>query len=417
MRASSELEDSRPESGCNQSFGIDMMNPKTRTPVGQRIWSETAKDWVAQLQREWTIERGFDPSKFDEDLVISRMSPHELDDFRRKFANAMNLTSTQVDEAMNTIMKGGETYTHLIMREAEAIEEMLPRLDMPLDVEPLFRAIGSGRVNAMAVNVPTTGEYILLFDTGLFTFCNLFAKIASRCIPFQSTANGMNKFSTDPGDVDAAIASNVPEMKKRYVDVLSSYIIGGDPKRADAYLLQQPYMSLADQLRNSMALFVIGHEYAHITRGHLNAKRDSEANLSRPLNDQEQQWMDEIEADTKGFELALNVQIHRDHLDLPLSYWGADFFLSCLVIVERCVSILRTGSLPDPNSEKGSHPPATTRRSMLRMMTLKSLGDSGLYPIEFASILERIVESIWEQTKDYWFHLHQRGVRPSLIDD
>jgi hypothetical protein len=391
-----------------------------RTPVEQRTWSETAENLVAELQRHSTIERGFDPDKFDNLLLATMSSREHLDDFRKRYSEAMGLTPAQVDELMQTAVGQAALDwrgdTRRIMEEAEAVEVVLQQLNVPLDVAPLFRAIGSGRVNALAVNVPVTGEYILLFDTGLFTFCNLFSKIAAQCIPFCDTANGLNRFSTAVDDVDAAIAA-VPELKRRFLDVLSGYVIGGDPKRASAYLLHQPYMSLAAQLRKSMELFVIGHEYAHITRGHFDPERNTRTESLRLLNDQEQSWADEMEADTKGFELALNVQIHRDRLDLPLSYWGADFFLSCLVIVERCVSILQSGSPPDPNSGEGSHPPATTRRTLLRLMMVKSFGDHGLYPIELASLLERILETFWEQTKDHWLHIHHRGVRPSLIID
>ncbi len=167
----------------------------------------------------------------------------------------------------------------------------------------------------------------------------------------------------------------------------------------------------------------MGHEYAHILSGHL-SKNQKSMSLPGIQNFQEKvyDWEQKLEADRLGMELMLQAMLkHVD--DLALRFWGVDFFFSCLEIVERGISVLRTGN--ENNIRVGSHPPPQMRREFLRTSLRNAVPQEGPalkkrfqeladQSIQMGMYLEEeILGTLWKVTLPTLRQLYEKGQRPA----
>lgn len=288
------------------------------------------------------------------------------------------------------------------------IEEAAEKLSIQIPERPLIGTLPTGRVNAMAVTVPDSNEYIVIFESEIFIFANRLSKIVVKALPFIGNKNGRWTFSWKKDIKFDRIIDENNEIFKRFQEVVLAYVLLGRPKVWPKYLLGGPYRSLASILLESMELFVMGHEYGHIIKGHLSAGQLTAAAFGEEeINEIVFSWQQELEADVVGLTLMLQSMKKRG-LDLALSFWGADFFFSCIDIVERGVSIIRTGKENDQS--RSSHPPAQIRREILRAHLRKWYSrDVSKGPINLGITLERIIETLWERTRSALRRYHENG--------
>ena len=272
------------------------------------------------------------------------------------------------------------------------IEEAAKDLSVPIPTELVVGTLPTGRVNAMTINVPSSDDFVVLFESELFTFANLLSKVVVKAMPFTGIKNGMLTFSTD---LDRPLDSDV---LRRFQEVIFAYLLLGRPSAAPPYIIEGPYIFLAGYLRDSMELFVLGHEYGHIIKRHFSTGQKTSFFLGgEEVNEIVYNWQQELEADALGMQLMLHAMLKRG-MDLSLSFWGADFFFSCIDIVERGISIIRTGEEDD--RPLTSHPPPEVRRDALRKVLRNSLSEDLVEgPIKLGMTLEKIMESLWKRTQ------------------
>jgi hypothetical protein len=338
-------------------------------------------------------------------------SPEEIAEIRSQLTSHINevanaeLPTKYEDPAKYAIM------THL----AKEIEEAATQLGRPLPIKPQIGTLPTGQVNAMAVQVPASNEYLVIFESDLFTFALLLSKVIARAMPFKGSDQGMLQFSTAEEDMGKNITDN-PEIVRRFQEVVLAYLIKGKPSAAPPYIPEEPYGTLAAILRDSMELFIMAHEYGHIIKGHLSSAEAAPIDLGGQKGDEViRNWRQEIEADAQGLELMIYAMGKRG-LDLALSYWGADFFFSCIEIVEHGISIVRTGEEGEGGAGSDSHPPVGLRREMLREVLKNSIPeDRATGPIQLGAVLEQIVASLWEHTKPLLRRYHESGQKLSPI--
>jgi hypothetical protein len=280
----------------------------------------------------------------------------------------------------------------IILNLKTEIEEVAKDLSIPIPTELVVGTLPSGRVNAMAIKVPSSDDFVVLFESELFTFANLLSKVVAKAMPFTGVEKGMLRFSTD---LDRPLDSDV---LRRFQEVLFAYLLHGRPSAAPPYIIDGPYIGLAGYLRHSMELFVLGHEYGHIIGKHFSTDQKTSFFLGgAEVNEIVYNWQQELEADALGTQLMLKAMLKRG-MDLSLSFWGADFFFSCIEIVERGISIIRTGEEND--RPLTSHPPPEVRRDALRKVLKNSLSEDLVDgPIKLGMTLEEIIESLWEKTR------------------
>ena len=168
------------------------------------------------------------------------------------------------------------------------------------------------------------------------------------------------------------------------------------------YILEAPYSEMANNLRDGMETIALAHEYSHIHFGHL--EKDETKKLKISDEDAEKilySWEQEFEADFGGMILTLGARVGRGW-DLPLSYWGAELFFSCLEFIEKGICIInnghddffwRGGRSDGPLS---SHPPADRRKEQLRKTVSNTMGNE---VTKLAKDMELIIQKLWEKTR------------------
>lgn len=262
----------------------------------------------------------------------------------------------------------------------------------------------------MAVMVPDSEEFLVLFEDGLFGFANLMAKAVASMLP--RTADDDTKgwtFSIDERAWRARLHEDDTPIQ-RMGEALFAYLVKGHPHAAQPYLLSPDYMNLAAHLRTAMELFVMGHEWGHILSGDLDPSSVSRAQVGADVVEVVRlNYEKELRADSVGASLTLEANA-QDGYDLAMGFWGIDLFFSCIDVVEKAVSLMRWGEIREFQSD--SHPPTLMRRQFLRDALKQSVGDTKAQgAIELAQVSEAIVHHSFETIQPVFLGLRSRGSR------
>ena len=153
-----------------------------------------------------------------------------------------------------------------------------------------------------------------------------------------------------------------------------------------------------------MELFIMGHEYGHIVKGHLNKNPGQTLQLSNIDAEQMQRnWDQEYEADTLGLYFSIKASI-KEGFQEDYDLIGADLYFMLREIVAKSVSIIKYG---DENATKDSesHPAVKDRRDNLRKSYLKSFRNEQLVKAEYLpTALEDVLNYLWNETKPVLHH-------------
>lgn len=278
---------------------------------------------------------------------------------------------------------------------ARQIVAAATQFDLTLRQEVVVGTLHTGRVNAVAIKVPSGGE-IVAVNHGTFIFIYLAAKAVSSFLPLKPDGG----FSTAKEDLEHTLRTN-REGHARFADALVSYLIEGDPSAAQPYVQPEKQSRLAYLLSHTAEIFVLAHEFAHVFHGHLVVQSNL---VSLPGGREDalvqyeeirRSWQEELEADHLGAMLTLQGQLNQG-LDLALSYAGIDFVLTCFHIVEEALG----GEVSE------THPPALLRRELLRRRLREDYGEAGAAAaVDLAERLEGILGACWGRTKPFLEHV------------
>ncbi len=284
---------------------------------------------------------------------------------------------------------------------AESIKKAAGTLFKATPKWPLIATLPSGQVNAMTVRVPGCNEYVIFFESQLATFVLLLSKVVAQAIPLREVDSaGSYNYSVKREDIIHHIEAN-EEVRRRFFELVWAYATFGMPALAPPYILGSPYDKLSDLLRESMELFVFGHEYSHIVVGHLDAPETARQRLlNAPADEIVYSWIQEHVADMLGVRLSCLAMMESRKVDVALSFWGADLFFSSLELMDKAVSLLRHG---DENVQRlGSHPPSGERREILRGSLSNFLGeDNARAAVALGEAVEFASARLWDVTRDH----------------
>ena len=122
-------------------------------------------------------------------------------------------------------------------------------------------------------------------------------------------------------------------------------------------------------------------------------------------------WEQEYQADQLGLKLLLEATKKNDYV---LSYCGADLFFSLIDVIQRGVSLVKTGADSVPDFE--THPPTAQRQEKLRHLLQMYVGaDRSVPPTGVAFVLQYIVTRLFNQTMPKLKAFHSTGKRLAPI--
>jgi hypothetical protein len=351
----------------------------------------------------------------------STIPSREIDDLRARYTQLQNDIAKGLVErisAVKTPTKLDDPISSFLLSEwRQMVEEAIKGLSFSLPKELVIGTLPTARVNAMTVSVPSSDEYVVIFESQLMPFIGLLAKLCSRALPFKISDEGRIIAAFDKVSIKKHIEQNESVISD-FEELLEAYLIVGRPGAARWALspLGPDETTLSGTLLYSMGTFVLGHEYAHVFANHLKGARKTPITIAgQPAEEVLWQWRQEDQADTYGLVIMLHAMRTSE---LWLRFWGPSLFFSCTDIVERARAILLTGeeSKRPPSS---THPPDEMRHQHIRRFMeqflearRESLGPEAERVKEAAASFDEIIRVLWEGSRPGLYRLHQLGKRP-----
>lgn len=288
---------------------------------------------------------------------------------------------------------------------ATRIQQSIKDLKLEFEYFPYYTTIPTGEVNACAIKLPEAEKEFLLFDSQLFLYCHLFSKAFSLCLPLEKKDDQGIFLSIEKRRVDLHLNENINACITRMIDILENYTINDYPGAATQYFAPTEYESYINLIRDGMELMIVGHEFGHFHRGHLNESAMLAMAKAEQTNFISKNHREEYEADLIGCILAYQ-SLLRDGYDSALSYIGIDLFFSSMILSLRYES-LRTGKKAEDfiEEESNSHPTFENRRRLLRLFIKEIDGfKENIESIEsLYSAYDEVVKSIWKKIET---HVH-----------
>ena len=273
----------------------------------------------------------------------------------------------------------------------------------------VFGTVPSNKINAQTYFFPSSDEYLVTFDTELFLFCKNITKIIVKIFNVK-LENGKFVFEFNPDNFDK-ISKNQPEFYEQFKQIIISYLTDNKLSTEVNVFLNPSERFIWNLMGISIETFAFGHEYGHIIRGHV---KYPEENIPAAVIDQEYikiiyRIMEELEADQLGMSIAL-VVLEKQKVSPLIIGSGIELFFSLLDIMEEAVYILqhadRNSQTQQPMSEIiEEYPPSKLRRKKIRELMIQKYGKESII---LSDSVERIVEILWKETKEYLIKKHDK---------
>jgi hypothetical protein len=301
----------------------------------------------------------------------------------------------------------------LMLSQFEALSRSASEMNLRIAPKPLLGTLATGRVNGVAIGLHSTKTRIILLEEGLFGFANLMCKAVASSIPQREGDGERLSFSTDLADLRSKLREDETPIL-RFFDALCSYVVQGHPHHARPYASPPNTHRLSSILRESMELFILGHEIGHVALGHLDGDLARHA-IAESIDAETVQtnWEQEFEADLVGMHLMIRAMTRDRGMDVALSFWGAHLFFGCIEIVEHTVSLLGTGKAETWRSH--SHPPTAARQERLKEVLLATVEprEAAEGAIRLAGVVDEILALFWKRCEQPLHRLHREGTRPA----
>ncbi len=387
-----------------------------------------AIEYLEKLQKEIFKTLNKTPEEINEQFasgmksifeeIISKYGitdPNEITQMRKEFEDrTQEKANIKLPTKYETIINYG-----LILDFADLIEKAIPALgfldkekgvnhtlkDLNMNItRPVFGTLPAGSLNATSYGF-SNGERLIVFESELMQFCNLISKIVAKAIPYNKE-KGEGGFQFKEESILEQIEKN-KEIFDHFKELIIGFVLTGYATSASQYILEAPFNKIADHLRLSMEVFVMGHEYAHILLRHLDSKETAKHALnSDGVFNILYSWQQEFDADRLGLPLMIVALDEQDRQYRDLSYCGADLFFSSYEIIEKAKSILKNGTdefywKDDKTDSLGTHPPSVKRREELRKTAEYQFGAKFL---TLSKLIEKIISVLWDK------------LRPELIE-
>lgn len=250
------------------------------------------------------------------------------------------------------------TSFHLLDSLVKTLRNTVERLDIDTKNFPLHATVPTGMINAMVVDLPCSSTPFLLFDSQLFTFCNLISKIYAQCL---FPAAGTNFVSVDT--IKQTIA-NDPGIALRLTGLLDALVRNGRPGTSKPFPVDPRTVRLAHDLCRGMELFIVAHEFGHVYAGHLDTP-NSKLHMSEARSEIPSSHRKEYEADYAALIFTTHALEHEQW-----DFWQINasikLFFSTLDLINRYADYITNGpNRKFTSKESETHPSNENRKKSI----------------------------------------------------
>lgn len=327
-----------------------------------------------------------------------------------------------VESITDTVANAAASGDPLLFAFQIALDEfhsIVAKATLQLPTVPTVGSLPVGEMNAWTMRVPNTEDCVIVVHTGLALFLNRMLKIVLSIhsltdrqaydVIDRSNDNWTSEFTHV---VEQAIARD-GTYEKHFVLTLLFYLIAGDPNLAPPIHESPLVTPIRAHILHYTEMFVVGHEYAHIAMGHVDA---SAAKRCMALGRHEMVACDwshqqEFDADLMSINLIAAHSAERFLDKVPplhfMNISGGDFFLGCADLMDEALSDVRGKRLV-----AATHPAATERRRLIKS-SLDEITqcDSTIYAQEYQTILD----VLYKRSKQFMVECFRQGASLSPI--
>jgi len=228
----------------------------------------------------------------------------------------------------------------------------------------LFGTLPTGRLNAAALYHESSKGFIIVFQSGLFHFLNLFIKAIITAVP-KKIVNGVQVMSfADPDEIRKSIDEK--KVSTRIFDLLNAYLVSGNPAHARPYTKYIEHSDTISEYLTICECFILGHEYGHIYSDHFD--KGNLTNFMLPIREEMQvnvEYEQEHEADLFSLLLLRDTFAAENNVwDLGKIFLSIELFFAANNLIEKSLEIIEQNSnYIKPQHE--THPSVAARRKVI----------------------------------------------------
>jgi hypothetical protein len=264
---------------------------------------------------------------------------------------------------------------------------------------PLYATIPTGVVNAAAVQLPCSSKSFLVFDSQIFTYCNMFSKAFAQCLPINISESDVLTFETNFEKSISHIKSGTTIIEK-FIDLLEALSKSGRASNANPYLPEPEYSSLSAKIRRGMEIFIVAHEFGHVYSGHVSQIMPRFFVVDNTLSTSPNH-LQEFEADSIGLQLSLLTQKSSD-TSIQIIFISVYLFFFSLDLLDRWNYLISNGSDNGYlQTDSETHPRHSARQQNL-ISTFTEIVQSKQAQKEIKVLtfnLSAIIEALWVEIK------------------
>lgn len=349
---------------------------------------EDTIDYLRQIQKIfYEINGGYnDNNEQLKSIFVSKYSLNEnyISNYNRHIEKINSITEYQNPRQYETIKK----YTDLI---DEIKHEILNSEKISNKSIPVWGTVNMHQFSAQILPPQENVGNIILVSSGLMTYALLISKVIAKSFPIIRN-NGEMSIEIDKDTIISNVKKN-PEIELRFIDLMLSYLLTGEPIRARPYMMEQFLNYVATPMIVGFECFIVAHEYSHYLLGHLDKKiYDIKPVVSSNIKVEEiiHNWEDELSADTLGIRLTIKA-IEKSQLNRDLGLVGIFACFKSFDLFERLNFISRNDDIKKVIFSE-THPPVISRiQNFMKILPEDGKGDYLILTIDI------LIDYLWNK--------------------
>ena len=265
----------------------------------------------------------------------------------------------------------------------------------------LVSSLASGTVNALVAKGTWDPIVHIFVDADLLVFVSSIAKIISLCLVDEEGTGPISKSETNPALATAAAQVQI-------LDLFWASTVLGSVRASKPFVVPAHLVDSWHMLNQTMGVFVLGHELAHVLLGHID---DEEGTATASIPEVENADVllfsqeAEFQADRDGALIAAtSARAHQGSLLIIASPY---IFMRALEILESCEIVLgrERGDLAS------THPSAHQRAAFIRQVLVEKL-PCGTDLVMVLNRIDEFMNSMEELVVAFMSTLKAAGITP-----